>query len=39
MEYKKEYEKWCTNPLFDEKTRAELINIKENERKIDFIKI
>ena len=22
MEYKKEYEKWCANPLFDEKTRA-----------------
>lgn len=35
MEYKKEYEKWCTNPLFDEKTRAELINIKENEREIE----
>ena len=35
MEYKKEYEKWCTNPLFDEKTRAELINIKENEKEIE----
>lgn len=34
MEYKKEYEKWCANPLFDEKTRAELINIKENEKEI-----
>ena len=35
MEYKKEYEKWCTNTFFDEETRAELLNIKGNEKEIE----
>ena len=29
MDYKKEYEKWCTDPYFDEATKAELTAIKD----------
>ena len=34
MDYLKEYERWCTNPVFDEDTKKELISIKENEKEI-----
>lgn len=29
MDYKKEYEKWCESPVFDEKTKNELISITD----------
>ena len=34
MEYLKKYEEWCENPFFDEKTKEELIKIKNNEEEI-----
>ena len=34
MDYKKEYESWCNNPIFDETTKKELISIKDNEEEI-----
>ena len=34
MLYKEEYEKWCTDLFFDEKTREELLQIKNDEREI-----
>lgn len=35
MEYKKEYEKWCTDPFFDEETKIELTKIKEDKKEIE----
>jgi alpha-phosphoglucomutase (EC 5.4.2.2) len=29
MDYKERYHEWCTNPVFDEKTREELRNLKD----------
>ncbi|CDZ23171.1 Phosphoglucomutase [[Clostridium] cellulosi] len=29
MDYKERYHDWCTNPVFDEKTREELKNLKD----------
>ena len=29
MDYLKEYERWCTEPAFDEKTKKELLEIKK----------
>ncbi|MEG6572825.1 phospho-sugar mutase [[Clostridium] cellulosi] len=29
MDYKERYHEWCTNPVFDEKTREELKNLKD----------
>ena len=34
MDYLKEYERWCTEPAFDEKTKKELIEIKGNDEEI-----
>lgn len=34
MEYKQIYEEWLANPYFDEKTKEELLSIKENEKEI-----
>ncbi len=34
MSYQEEYEKWCTDPFFDEKTKEELEQIKENKKEI-----
>lgn len=34
MEYLKEYEKWCTSEEFDEQTKQELNQIKENPEEI-----
>ena len=34
MDYLKEYEKWCTEPAFDEKTKKELLEIKGNDEEI-----
>ena len=34
MDYLKEYEKWCTEPSFDEETKKELLEIKENDEEI-----
>ena len=34
MDYLKEYERWCTEPAFDEKTKKELLEIKGNDEKI-----
>lgn len=35
MLYKKEYEKWCNDIFFNEKTRKELIEIKDDEKEIE----
>ncbi|MBR3162553.1 MAG: phospho-sugar mutase [Clostridia bacterium] len=35
MDYLKEYEKWCTDEVFDEETKNELLNIKGNEKEIE----
>ena len=34
MDYLKEYEKWCTEPSFDEETKKELLEIKGNDEEI-----
>ena len=34
MNYLEEYEKWCTDPAFDEKTKEELLKIKGNDEEI-----
>ena len=34
MNYLEEYEKWCTDPAFDEETKKELLGIKGNEEEI-----
>ena len=34
MDYLKEYERWCTEPAFDEKTKKELLEIKGNDEEI-----
>ena len=40
MNYKETYQEWLSNPYFDEDTKNELKNLKdENEIKIDFIRI
>lgn len=35
MEYLNEYKKWCTSDVFDEKTKKELLNIKEDKKEIE----
>ena len=35
MDYLKEYEKWCTDPAFDEETKKELNCIKDNKKEIE----
>ena len=35
MDYRKEYEKWCTDPYFDEKTQEELKALAGNEAEIE----
>ena len=35
MNYKQEYEKWCTDPYFDEATKQELNELKGNETEIE----
>lgn len=35
MTYKEIYKNWCENTFFDEKTRKELIEIKDNEKEIE----
>lgn len=35
MDYLKEYEKWCTDEVFDEETKNELLAIKGNEKEIE----
>ena len=34
MDYLEKYEEWCKNPVFDEKTREELLSIKGNDAEI-----
>lgn len=34
MDYLEKYEDWCKNPVFDEETRQELINIKGDDKEI-----
>ena len=34
MDYLKEYERWCTEPSFDEETKKELLEIKRNDEEI-----
>lgn len=34
MEYLEKYQEWCSNPVFDEQARKELLEIKENEEEI-----
>ena len=35
MTYKETYQKWCTDPYFDQETRAELLSIADNEAEIE----
>lgn len=35
MNYLEEYKKWCESPEFDEKTKRELLEIKDNEKEIE----
>ena len=35
MKYLEEYKKWCESPEFDEKTKEELLTIKEDEKEIE----
>ena len=35
MEYLNEYKKWCTSNVFDEETKKELINIKNDNKEIE----
>lgn len=35
MDYLKEYKKWCESSEFDEETRKELLEIKDNEKEIE----
>ncbi|MCR4611045.1 MAG: phospho-sugar mutase [Lachnospiraceae bacterium] len=35
MGYKEEFNKWCTDPYFDEDTKAELANLLGNEKEIE----
>jgi len=35
MEYLKEYKKWCESSEFDEETRKELLEIKDDEKEIE----
>ncbi len=34
MDYLEKYEEWCKNPVFDEKTREELLSLKGNDTEI-----
>ena len=34
MDYLREYERWCTEPSFDEETKKELLEIKGNDEEI-----
>ena len=34
MDYREVYEQWLSNPYFDEKTKAELLAIKDDENEI-----
>ncbi len=35
MDYLKEYKKWCESPEFDDETKKELLEIKDNEKEIE----
>ena len=35
MDYMKEYQKWCESPEFDEETKKELLEIKDDEKEIE----
>ena len=35
MDYKSIYEQWCTDPYFDEATKAELKALEGDEKEID----
>ena len=35
MSYMEAYKEWCTNPYFDENTKAELAAIKDNQAEIE----
>ena len=35
MNYLEEYKRWCESPDFDEKTKKELLEIKDNEKEIE----
>ena len=35
MDFRAEYEKWCTDPYFDEATRAELKALEGNDKEIE----
>ena len=34
MDYLQKYEEWCKNPVFDEETRKELLNLKGDDKEI-----
>jgi len=36
MEFRAEYEKWCTDPYFDEATKAELKAIAGDDKEIEI---
>ena len=35
MDFRAEYEKWCTDPYFDEATKAELKALNGNDKEIE----
>ena len=35
MNYKEKYQEWCSNEIFDEETKKELMNIADNEQEIE----
>ena len=35
MSYKERYLEWANNPYFDEETKQELLNIKDNNKEIE----
>ena len=35
MNYLEEYKKWCESPEFDEETKKELLEIKDDEKEIE----
>jgi len=35
MDYMKKYKEWASNPYFDDETKAELLELKNNEKEIE----
>lgn len=37
MDYQSKYEQWCTDPIFDKETKAELQAIARDEKEIEIV--